>query len=82
MIYTKHQGYVPVPHKSGTLYRALVAMLCHLVQQDSKLVEKPICHASKTSDRALAVVWSTDLLRTLLLGHQFVHQIDHSALKQ
>ena len=57
---------------------ALGAVLCHLVMQDGKLVEKPICYASKTLDRAqanysvtekecLAVVWSTDLFRTLLL---------------
>ena len=65
------------------------AALCHLVQQDGKLV----CYASKTLDRAqpnysahkkacLAIVWSTDLFSTLCFGHQLVLQTDHCALKQ
>ena len=56
---------------------------------------EPVCYASKTLDRAqancsvtekecLAMVWPADLFRTLLLamGHQFVLQTNHSALKQ
>ena len=35
-----------------------------------------------TEKECLAVVWSTVLFRTLLLGHHFVLQTDHSALKQ
>ena len=72
---------------------ALGPVLCHLVQQDGKLVEKPVCYASNTLDRTqanysetekecLARVWSTDLFHTVLLGHQFVLQMDHSASKQ
>ena len=55
--------------------------------------ERPICYASKTLDRAqanytvtekkcLAVVWATELFRTLLLGIPFTLETDHSALKQ
>ena len=64
-----------------------------LVTWPSWMAKWSICYASKTLDRAqanylvtekecLAVVWSTDLFRTLLLGHQFVLSTDHSALKQ
>ena len=72
---------------------ALGAVLCHVVEEDGVEVEKPVCYASKTLDRAqenysvtekecLAVVWSTDFFRTMLLGHHFTLQTDHSALRQ
>ena len=37
---------------------------------------------SNSKKECLAIVWSTDLLLTLLLGHQFVLQTEHSELKQ
>ena len=58
---------------------AVGAVHCHLVQQNGKHVEKIVCCASKTLDRALAnysvtekeclaiaIVWYTDLFHTLL----------------
>ena len=58
---------------------ALGAVLCHLVQQVGKRIEKPICCTSQTIDTAqanysvtekcLALAWLTDLFHTLLLGH-------------
>ena len=72
---------------------ALGAVLSHFVEQNGIIVERPICYASKTLDRAqanygvtekecLAVVWATELFRTMLLGTEFVLETDHSALKQ
>jgi transposase InsO family protein len=64
-----------------------------VLSQDHDGVERPVCYASKTLDRAqanytvtekecLAVVWATELFRTLLLGKPFTLETDHSALRQ
>ena len=69
---------------------ALGAVLSH-VDDDGE--ERPICYASKTLDKhqrnytvtekeCLAVVWATELWRTLLLGKEFVVETDHAALRQ
>ena len=70
---------------------ALGLVLCHVEMENNKIIDKTIRYASKTLEKeqinhsvtkkeCLAVVWSTELSRTMLLGHQFTLQADHSAL--
>ena len=82
----------PLYLQTDASHFALGAVLCHVETVNGKQMEKPICYASKTLKKAQinysvtekecpAVVWSTELFRTMLLGHQFTLQTDHSALR-
>ncbi|CAM9668787.1 unnamed protein product, partial [Heterosigma akashiwo] len=74
---------------------ALGAVISHYeVDQNGKRTnERPICFSSKgmnkhqlnysvTEKEGLAVVWATDLYRSMLVGRHFILETDHSALRQ
>ncbi|CAM9637185.1 unnamed protein product, partial [Heterosigma akashiwo] len=62
-------------------------------QNGKRTNERPICFSSKgmnkhqlnysvTEKEGLAVVWATDLYRSMLVGRHFILETDHSALRQ
>ncbi|CAM9196294.1 unnamed protein product, partial [Heterosigma akashiwo] len=95
LVLTRYDPNRPIVLQTDASSFALGAVISHyeVDEKGKRINEQPISFASKTLNpcqinystterEGLAVVWATDLFRSLLLGKRFILETDHSALKQ
>ena len=95
LLLTKFDPNRPILLQTDASNIAMGAVISHYTVDEAgnRIKEIPICYASKTFNKAqcnysvtekecLAVVWSTELFRSMLLQQSFILETDHSALHQ